>query len=504
MINTLKQNYIKVIGSMSLLGLLIFFSCSEDFTNLEQEYVLTTEDSFNNEQDYFDVLIGAYDLLASSWVTQMVGEFASDNSLAAGEFGCNDTPKWQRLENFTHTVENDLVGEVWDDNFAGISRCNFFLDNKDKTEFEGRDIMVAEVRFLRAYFTFELARYYGGLPLKNSSFVVGDELDIPRSSLSETYAFIENDLVDAIADLPTTQNSAGRVTKGAALALLGKVHIYQEEWTQAIAVLEQVTTLGYQLVDDFASQFTTGGENGIESVFEIQFSNAEVGNWSFDNSEEGNITAWYSGPRLLDDAIYAGGYSFNIPQSDLVDLYMTTDTRKQATILDIFAYTGFQDETELAENRDYTVGCGTDTGYYYNKIIQRNIDHNGTDNIYSRSSTNYRVIRYADVLLMLAEAYNRGNVSDATAREYLQEVVDRAHGLGTIVIGDSGQNLTQRIWDERRLEFAGEGHRYFDLIRTGQAAANLSGFQTGKHEVFPIPQDEIDFSQGNWTQNPGW
>ncbi|WP_108805272.1 RagB/SusD family nutrient uptake outer membrane protein [Aquimarina sp. Aq107] len=502
----IKNTYLTIVVSMAFV--MIPLSCSEDFTNVEQEFEVGVDEFFLEDEAFFELLISAYDPLAFSWQTQLFGEFMSDNAIVAGEDGCQDIPEFQRLGTLTHTTTNIAVARLWDSLFGGVFRASFFLDNAQTREFEDKDVFIAEARFLRALFYFELVRNFGGVPLKESRFLPGDETAIPRSSIEETYEFIENDLNAAIPDLPIAQSQVGRVTRGGAMALLGKVKFYQEDWDGAIEALTSVTTLGFSLMPNFGDVFTTAGENGIESVFEIQYSNAEGGNWNNwqENAEsEGNIGAFFSGPRLSGDPVYDAGFSFNIPQADLVDLYVTTDSRKSPTILNLLEYFGVTTEQELIDSAiEYTPGCETDRGFYFNKIIPRTGEIDGA-NQFARSPYNHRYIRYADVLLMLAEAHNRKAApNENLAKSFLRQVVDRAHGAGVISIPESGMQLTQRIWDERRLEFAGEGDRFYDLIRTNQAASRLPNFEIGKHELFPIPLDEIQFSQGNWAQNPGW
>ncbi|SEL73316.1 Starch-binding associating with outer membrane [Aquimarina amphilecti] len=495
--------------SVCLSFFMVSLSCSDDFTNVEPEFEVGIDEFFQTEQDYFEALIGAYDLLQATWQTQFVGEFMSDNSLIAGEIGCTDQPQYQELERFSHTPSNTSVGDRWDSFFAGVYRCDFFLDNADRIEFDGKNGMIAEVVFLKAFYYFELARNFGGLPFKDSAFVVGDAEKFPRVSVEDTYSRIEDWLMQAIPNLPTTQEQSGRATRGAALALLGKVYLYQNDWDNVILYLEQVTSLGYSLVPNYSDIFQPSGENGPESIFEIQFSSAKVGNWGDFSflDEEGNIGAWFSGPRYRDD-VYAGGYSFNLPQADLVDEYESTDSRKAATILDIFEFTGFADEAALeTEFGGVVKGCSTDVGFYFEKIITKTVDYE-SENEFSRSSHNYRYMRYADVLLMLAEAHNKRG-EDNIARSYLRQVVDRAHGAGVVDLSVSGQSMEDRIQLERRLEFAGEGHRYYDLVRTGNAQQVIdaiygAGTFQEKHMLFPIPQDEIEFAKGNWVQNTGW
>ena len=311
-----------------------------------------------------------------------------------------------------------------------------------------------------------------------------------RTPVGEVYAQIEKDLIEAIVDLPIQQFQVGRVTKGAAQGLLGKVYLYQEKFSEAANILEPLVGL-YTLPADPGSVFLVEGENGPESVFEIQHSKESNGwNWGWmPQGTEGNFSVIHHGIRGYNGPVYSSGWSFNVPTQDLVDAFDSGDKRKNASVLDIVAWA---DANSAQYNEGYE-----HTGYFNNKYIPRaGYSKNTTELNYEN---NYRYIRYADVLLMAAEANNRGGISDSKAQSYLNQVRSRA---GVSSVNETGSALTQAIWDERRLEFAGEGHRFFDLVRTGQAANEISGFVAGKHEVFPIPQTEIDIS--GLTQNPGY
>ena len=191
--------------------------------------------------------------------------------------------------------------------------------------------------------------------------------------------------------------------------------------------------------------------------------------------------------------MYTSGWSFNVPTQALYDAFEDGDSRRDVSILDIQAWA---DQT----GAEYTTGY-EHTGYFNHKYIPRAGGTAAQGEL--NHETNYRVIRYADVLLMAAEANNRKSTpDDAKALNLLNQVRARAFGNNSKASSSTGATLTQEIWDERMLEFAMEGHRFFDLVRTGQAASKISGFVAGKHEVFPIPQTEIDIS--GLTQNPGY
>ena len=200
----------------------------------------------------------------------------------------------------------------------------------------------------------------------------------------------------------------------------------------------------------------------------------------------------HNGPRAFSGPSFASGWSFNVPVQALYESFEDGDTRRDPSILDIVAFSN-QTGASYAEGYEHT-------GYFNRKYIPRAGESGAQTEL--NYLTNYRAIRYADVLLMAAEAYNRGSISDDTAKTYLNQVRQRAFGDSNHDITATGSALTQAIWDERNFELSMEGHRFFDLVRTGQAASKINGFVSGKHEVFPIPQQEIDIS--GLTQNPGY
>ena len=479
------------------LGLLAFAAaCGDDFVDREPVYSIDSENYFNSEDDYNNALIAAYDLLQTTYVNVMLGEIASDNTLCGGE-SATDVIGFQQIDDMIHTPVNDNLQDIWNWMFAGINRATYIVEFQDKTDFAGKEQILAEARFLRAYYQFELVKWFGPIPLKGDArFEVGDETRIPRAPLSEVYAAIEADLQYAVDNLADIAPQIGRVDKSAAQALLGKVYLYQEKFAEAATVLEEVITGGkYTLVDDFGQIFEMEGENGPGAVFEVQYSDAEGAGFGCLQCSEGNVAVGFNGIRNYNGPVYDGGFSFNVPVQDAYDAYEPGDSRRDVAILDIEAW---------AEETGATFGIGYEhTGYYNRKYIARKGDANlGDQNL--TNPNNYRAIRYADVLLMAAEALNRGGIDDERARNYLNEVRRRAFGDMDHDIGASGDALTDFILEERRLELLGEGHRFFDLVRTGRAADAIDGFQAGKHELFPIPIEEIQFSNGNWEQNPGY
>jgi hypothetical protein len=239
--------------------------------------------------------------------------------------------------------------------------------------------------------------------------------------------------------------------------------------------------------------FSVASENNSETVFDVQYTGAEGGGYGCLVCLEGNAGPGFQGIRQYVGPVYGDGNSYNLPTQDLYDAFSSFDGRRGVTILDIEAFIAEQDNPDLIS---YAIGAGGHTGYYNNKYIKRQGEIGLPDNDLT-SPVNYRVIRYADVLLMAAEAHFQAG-SGGAAQGYFNEIRVRA-GVQPFPISS-----IEDIYNERRLELACEGHRFFDLVRTGQAEQHIDGFVVGKHELFPIPQLEIDLAGGNWSQNPGY
>lgn len=485
----MKTNYIKFIWLLS--GFIFVLSCTDDFVDVES-LDPNSEDFFNNEADYQDALVGAYDLLQSTYINVMLGEIASSNTLAGGE-SANDVIGIQEIDDMIHTPVNQQLRDIWSWMYAGVNRANYIMEFQDKTDFPGKNEVLAQARFLRSYYYFELVKWFGPVPFKiDERIQFGDQFDLDRTPVSEIYAQLELDLIYAAENLPSTQVEQGRITKGAAQALLGKIYLYQNKFQEAANAFDQVIAGPYDLVADYASIFEQEGENNIESVFEVQYSDKEGAGFGCLQCSEGNVAVGFNGIRNYNGPTFDSGFSFNVPTGEAYALYSVNDIRRDVAILDIEAW---------ASETGATFATGYEhTGYFNRKYIARQGDLN-TPDANLTNPNNYRSIRFADVLLMAAEAYNRGGINDGQALTYLNRVRTRA---GLEAINLTGTQLTDAIYQERRLELMGEGHHFFDLVRTGRAAGEINGFQTGKHELFPIPSIEIELSGNRWTQNPGY
>ena len=461
---------------------------------VDPPYSQDAENFFETPEDYDRALTGAYDLLQSSFLSLWIGEIASDNSIAGGE-SVKDSQGLHQIDLMNHGGVNVELRNILRWNYAGITRANYIMENKDNIEFSGKEKILAETRFLRAYYYFELVKFFGDVPLIIDKRIGIDEAtQIERSPKSEVYAQIEADLQYAAGILDPIATVQGRATKGAALSLLGKVYLYQNKYANAAATFDQViASNAYSLVANYGDLFQVNNENSSESVFSVQYSGLEGGSYGCLICLEGNAAPGFQGIRQYNGPVYGDGNSYNLPTQSLYDAFSPLDSRRNHSILDIDAFIAAQPNPETIS---YAIGAGGHTGFYNNKYIKRLGELGLPDNDLT-SPLNYMAIRYSDVLLMAAEAhYLNGNTS--LAQQLVNQVRGRAGVQGVSV------NSINVIYKERRYEFAGEGHRFFDLVRTGQAATFIEGFQTGKNEIFPIPQVEIDLAGGNWSQNPGY
>lgn len=465
----------------------------------QDDYQITAADYFKTADDYQKMVVGAYSPLQWLWADVVIGDVASDNSVSGGE-NATDQLGFQQIDDYTIVPNNSYLTEAWRACYEGINRANYLEENKAKLDFTGKDALYGEVYFLRAYYYFELVRMFGDVPLfVDRRLSVTESGTLGRSPKADVYTQIEKDLNDAIAVLPITNPQKGRITKYAAQALLGKVQLYQEKFDEAAATLENVINGPFSLVENFGEIFLQAGENGPESVFEVQYSNlSPFYDWSNPGRGQGNLGVQVCGIRnLTGNSPYGQGWSTNLPTQNLANAFAAGDTRKEVTVLDIEAYKN----ANPSMNITYLVAPYKNTGLYNQKYLPRKGETSGQVEL--NYLNNFRAIRLADVLLMAAEANNRAAAAnDTKAQEYLNRVRRRAFADTNHDITATGAALKQAIWDERRLELAMEGDRFFDLVRTGQAAGKITGFVVGKNELFPLPQQEVDIS--GIPQNPGY
>jgi len=494
--------------SIVLLLALSIHACSTDFIDLEPRGTTLESNFYKTEENFFQALIAAYDVLqwqgGDGWTMKLgLLNAASDDTFAGGS-NASDQPKWVAYDNFTLDPFLGPQLGLWDKSYTGIYRANLYLQKLEESEGLSEAFInrtEAEIKFLRAYFYFDLVRFFANVPLITAP-VSGDDLYTQtQNSPEEIYTLIEQDLMDAknSFELPATLPPAeyGRITKGAVNALLGKVILYQNDeskMNQAAGHFQDVIDANlYALEEDFGDIFKSSNEFGIESVFEIPHSTKAAGGYDiFPNGTEGNFSVQFMGMRDYIGDTYAPGWSFCPVSEKLVDL-LKNDPRYEHTIID--------GKLLKLQGSDYTEGY-QNTDYFVKKYAPLADETAPDGDVALNWGNNVIEIRYADVLLMAAEAFARSG-DETTAKQYLNQVRLR---VSVQPLSGSGQALLDRILRERQRELATEGHRFFDLVRTGNAVAELGdqGFTPNKNELLPIPQSEIDITEGLIIQNPGY
>jgi starch-binding outer membrane protein, SusD/RagB family len=412
-----------------------------------------------------------------------------------------DAPAQLEFDNFTVVPTNGLVREFYTGHYTAINKANVVLNEADSLLAAGAvsqddfNQSTAEARFVRGYLYFNLVRTFGGVPKVDALVTDQGEFNIPRASAEEIYALIISDLQYAETNLPVSWDPAfiGRPRKTSAQGMLAKVYAYQENWALALQYAQNVINSGqHDLSTPYATIFTEEGENTKESLFEIQ--NIRNESYNF-----GSDYARVQGVRGSGDWDF--GWGFNSPSPELDNAYEANDPREEVTILRAGESTPYGETlpASLPNPR-------------YNQKVYTNPTYRLAANDRQGDWVNIRILRYADVVLLAAESANELNQTDL-ALQYLEMVRARARGANAAIlprVTETNQVLLRdRIRHERRIELAMEHERFFDLVRWGIAeevlhAAGKTNFTPGKHELMPIPQDEIDKSNGVLTQNPGY
>ncbi|PJJ67277.1 RagB/SusD family nutrient uptake outer membrane protein [Chryseobacterium geocarposphaerae] len=458
-------------------------SCN-DYLDIKVEGATEASNFFKTENDAMVATNAIYSFLRSWENSGFPAQYVFGVTGDDVEKGSNpgDASFINAYDNFTFTVSDDGVRGYWIGQWQAVNRANQVITNVPNIEMDStlKNRLIAEAKMLRAYFYFNLVRIYGGVPIFDGLPADGIYTK-PRNSAAEVYAFIVKDLTEAAAVLPQAYAAAdrGRVTKGGALGLLSKVYLYMKDYQKAYDTSNQVISLGYSLDPDFNHLFRPAGEFGTESVFEVNCDcSAQFG---------GSQYAEVQGVRNQ------FGWGFFTPTTELENAFEPGDIRKELTILREGETTL---EGDLIHKGDPQAGNMWNQKVYVPKALNNNACGYG-------SIQNIRILRFADILLINAEAANElGNT--AVAITNINKVRTRAQ-LPNTTASTQGA-LRTAIWQERRVELAMEMDRFPDLVRTGQAATYLGpkGFKTGKNELFPIPLDAMNQSNGLFVQNPGY
>ncbi len=415
------------------------------------------------------------------------------------------TPDLLAFKNFTFRASNNDIFLYWKNAYIGVSRANFILDKQDniaaldagEVSQEMKDKFIGEAKFLRAYYYFLLVERFGDIPLYTPENL--DPNGLPRTPKEEIYQLIISDLTDAGSKLLLkSEEEPGRATKGAAYALLGKVHLFRGEYQEAKVAFNKVINSGeYTLTTEYFDNFDSAHENNSESVFEVQFVYDNGNPWGYagwDGLDNGYVeTTWRSAEYGA-----VGGFHNNDPSEELVNEFEAGDPRLHASFY--FAGDAYSSGTITQEQ----IGVGISaTWRKYQRSHTVSSDYSGLSDI------NHRAIRYADVLLMAAEAENEvggnpvGLLNQVRTRAAMP-LYGSADMNPTYPVTTSAEIFTA-IVHERRVELAGEQTRFPDLLRWNMMSI-IPAFQAGKHEVLPIPQTEIDtnLSINSSDQNTGY
>lgn len=525
--------YIPVIALLSLVA------CKKSFLNTEDVTSATEQNFYKTTDDAWKALVGVYDGLqragSSGWGLQVTTtEAMSDDAFGGG--GNADGLGLQMVDEFDKLrspSDQDLYGDNWNVYYKGIYRANMLLANLDRVDWKGnttlRKTYESETRFIRAFLYFDMVRLWGNIPLVTKSTTE----NLPQASPDSVYRLIAEDLKFAAANLPATSyttqpvSTHGRVTKWAAESLIGRVFLYYTGYynktdlagsvtkAQALAYLEDVISNGgFGLVSNFANLWPAAsltnyvGEDNKETVFAIKYTYTSDWNGNVD----GNSWMVMNGIRVQSIYPYGMGWGANTVNPKLWNAYDANDTRRNATIISIADES--LDFKNKKDQREYT-------GYYLKKYAPM-ADAAGNSLAEKMGGVSFMIsqfqdfvsIRYSDVLLMAAE------LGSTNAQKYFDDVRKRAFGANFVQIPVTQANILK----ERRLEFAGEGMRYWDLLRQGISTAASTIAETATVEsggvnttvtisaanitktkgLSQIPNSQITLSNGVLKQNEGW
>lgn len=466
-----------------LFFLVVLFNACSDFLDTELKGEYTSDNYYTTAESATMAVTAIYHSLYGNtlWV---FGDVASDDAVKGGTPG--DQADINAIDDFSANSENGFLSAFWKSSYETVARANNAITYIAPMDIDAplRDRLVGEAKFLRAYTYFNLVNIFGKVPLKLKPQLTYATIHVGLSETSAIYTLIEKDLSEAIPVLPTSYTTeAGRITKGAAYALLAKSALYRNDYATCLANIQLLEDLHqYDLVANYAHLFKAGAEDSLEFIFGIRYANNAI------YSRGNNLNVWFA-PAVPPE----NGYYFNAPTQQYVDAFIDTtvdgrvDPRLDASI--------GRDGQPWFNNMVFSAAWSEATGYLVKKYNTDTVTGVTKD----QTTMPYHAIRYADILLMKAEALNEQGGTDAIAKASLavNRVRSRAHLTPTTAT--TQETLRAVIRNERRKELGFEFHRFFDLMRWGQATAEAAlGSQftwTAPRFYFPIPQSELDSNQ---------
>ncbi len=488
----MKRNNFPTIFIL-VVSLLVFSTCKDSFLSENPKDFLSPTNYYNTEEEASAALMAVYAGLRSLYSHNMyfIGDMASEQT-NQGEGTNIDRIN---INNFQFEPENGITTGLWNSSYNNINRANAVIDRVPHISMDAgrRDVIVAEALFLRAFNYFNLVRVFGGVPLRLNETTSLAGLGLGRSSVEEVYDSIIGDLIAAEAVLPDRQTgvNSGRASKGAAATLLAYVYLTKKDWTNAVSksqeVIDNADTYGYDLYDNYADLWIIENKNQMEHIFMCQYASGP--------ENVGNHIGHFFMSRQANPIVLGGsGYGIHLVEDAFWRSFEPNDTRRDASILSSFIHPQTQEVVSYPSDGLTELSIFK---YYDPAPFARN--NNGN---------NYPILRYADVLLINAEARNESAGPDLQVYENINKIRRRAN-LDDLTPGLSQQEFRDAILQERNWEFCFEAKRYFDLMRTETVVPVMTA--AGKNPrpeniLFPIPQREIDINDqlSQEDQNPGY
>ncbi|MBS0031588.1 RagB/SusD family nutrient uptake outer membrane protein [Chitinophaga sp. 22321] len=497
-------------------------ACKKDFISLTPEDQTSGATFFKTQEQFTQAITAAYQPLRRVFaIDYLMAEMRSDNTFY--DFYPSDRGNGlvyrENIDNFRDDQSNSIIYDMWAGAYDGISKSNIVLGRIEGLNFpdDFKNNIIGQAKFLRAFYYFRLVRYYGGVPLYLKEVTTTENAFLPRAAKEAVYETIIADVKDAILKLaaPATFPQPGNATKGAAEALLAEVYMTQQKYADAEPLLKDITKMGYALLPDYASVFNPANKNSRESIFEVQYQQGNQGqqsNFIYLFLPHSAHTTPLTG--LDYNNINIGGW--NMPTNDMINAYEEGDKRLDASIAvaeGSIDATGSWAPESIKSIVNYHAPAGKTGKPFIKKYLHAHTNVNNTDD-------NWPVYRYADILLLLAECLNEQPGKSSEALAYVNQVRVPRSGLTAVTATDPAL-LRNIIAHERRIELAFENHRWFDLVRTGQAVPVMTAHGVAMKQqygflnsnaylvnnnrlIYSLPFSEMQVNSQLTPNNPGY